>query len=71
MVLQVAFMSSVTRQTGGYMRKMHTALTAHQERDWSVHGAASRASLKTNAAKAAYGKPLAPVKGTGKFKKAK
>jgi hypothetical protein len=53
------------------MRKMHTALTAHQERDWATHGAASRASLKTLAAKAAYGKALAPVQGTGKFRRVK
>ena len=52
------------------MRKMHTALTAHQEKDWTVHGAQSRRSLKTIDAKLAYARSLAPVRGTGKFRKA-
>jgi hypothetical protein len=53
------------------MRKMHTALTAHQEKDWALHGAQARRSLKTIDQKLAYARSLAPVKGTGKFQKGK
>jgi hypothetical protein len=52
--------------------KMHTALTAHQEKDWATHGAQARRSLKTIEQKLAYARnarSLAPVKGTGRFKK--
>jgi hypothetical protein len=50
---------------------MHTALTAHQERDWTLHGAMGRQSLKTLEQRAAYGKALKPVVGTGKFRRVK